>query len=94
MNNYNILLGITYFNRGFFNAGIVASNNLGTQGEELKLILSNKTEILTTINRNANRNNNVRIYGGNLLRDFIQENFQLYDIMEFEILNPNVIRII
>jgi hypothetical protein len=94
MNNYSIRLGITYYNNGFFNVGKTASNNLGEHEEDLKLILQDKNEILVKINKTANRNGSVRIYGGSTLRSFIQQNFHLYDIMEFQIQGLNVIKIL
>ena len=94
MNNYHITLGNTYYNKGFFNIGIIASGHLGNHGEALRLILKDQGELSLTINRNANKNKSVRIYGGNPLREFIQNNFNLYDIMKFEVVNQNTIRII
>jgi hypothetical protein len=94
MNNYSVILGNTYFNKGYFNSGKVASDNLGNHDEPLRIILKELGEINTIINKTANRNSSVRIYGGRALKDFIQQNFQLYNIMEFQILGPNIIKIL
>lgn len=94
MNNYSVILGITYFNKGYFNPGIVASHNIGNHGEPLRLILRNQDEIIININRTTNRNESVRIYGGRPLKTFIQNNFHLNEEMFFEVINPNTVRII
>lgn len=93
MNNYSIILGITYFNKGYFNLGVVASHIIDNHGKPLKLILMNQGEILININRTANKNQSVRLYGGKPLINFIQTNFHLNEEMYFEVINPNTIRI-
>ena len=93
MNNYQINLGRTYYNKGYFNVGVIASHNLGQHGENLILVL-NEVELNITINRNANNNGSVRLYGGNQLTHFIQNNYNLGNILEFQIVNPNQINII
>ena len=94
MDNYNITLGITYYNGGFFNPGAVASLHLGNHGENLNLILPNELILPVIINRNINNNGSVRLYAGIAFTNFIQHNYILNDLMSFEILNPNTIRII
>lgn len=94
MNNFQITLGQTYFNLGFFNIGVAASHFIAQNGENLILILKNQGELNITINRNANNNASVRLYGGNQLMLFIKDNFIQNDIMQFQIINPNLIEIL
>lgn len=94
MNNYQITLGQTYYNCGFFNIGVAASHLLGEDGENLILILRNERELSVRINRIINNNASVRLYGGNQLLLFIQRNFLQNDIMQFQIVNANLIRIL
>jgi hypothetical protein len=94
MNNYQITLGQTYYNKGFINLGVAVSQFIGQNGENLILILGNEGEINITINRNANNNASVRLYGGNTLMLFIQNNFIQNDIMQFQVINPNLIQIL
>lgn len=94
MNNYSVLLGNTYFNNGYFNPGVDASNNLDDHNMSLKIILRNKGEMNTTINREINANGSVRFYGGNEWINFIQDNFHLNEEIHFEVINPNTIKIL
>lgn len=94
MNNYQITLGQTYYNKGFINLGVTASQFVGENRENLTLILGNEGEINVNINRNANNNASVRLYGGNILRSFIQNNFIQNDIIQFQVINPNLIEIL
>lgn len=71
MNKYSVILGRTYFNKGYFNAGLAASQNLSNHGETLKIILREFGEITAKINRTANRNGSVSIFGTNVLKKFI-----------------------
>ncbi len=94
MNEFSVLLGITYYNGGFFNVNVIASQILGEHGQNLKLIFRNQGEIIVKINRTANKNHSVRLYGGKILREFIQRNYQLFDLMKCKIINPNEIQIL
>lgn len=94
MNNYQIILGKTYYNKGYFNVGIAASHSLGLNGESITLISKNQLNLLFKINRTANKNESVRIYGGKKLIDFFQNNYKLFDVLKFQVVNLNQINIL
>lgn len=91
MNNYQIILGKTYYNKGYFNVGIAASYSLGLNGESITLVSENQQNLLFKINRTANKNGSVRIYGGKELIVFFQNNYKLFDVLKFQLINPNQI---
>ena len=93
MNEYERVLGITYYENNYFNVGVEASNNLGGHGENLSIILPNGLMIESSINRIIN-NGYVRFYGGAQWHQFIQENYNLYDTITFRVNNLNNITII
>ena len=93
MNEYYIILGIAYYNFNYFNVGVAASNHLGEHGEDLTIILPDGQIIPTTINRLINNNGYVRFYGGIPWHQFIQDNYNLNDIITFQVNNPFTITI-
>ena len=93
MNSYQIILGKTYYNKGYFNVGIAASNNLAENGG-ITLVSKYQQNLSFVINRTANRNRSVRIYGGKELIDFFQNNYKLFDVLKFQVVNPNQIKIL
>lgn len=94
MNQYQVVIGIAYWNQNYFNVGVLASGHLGNHGETLKIILLNGQIIQSTINRTTNDNGSVRFYGGIEWHQFIQDNYNLNDLITFQVTNPNTITII
>jgi hypothetical protein len=94
MNEYQGIIGNTYLNQNYFNVGIMASNDLGEQGDNLSIILPNGLIIPTTIDRIINENGSVRFYGGIAWHEFIIANYFLGDTITFQVNNPNTITII
>lgn len=94
MNEYQVTLGDTYYNQNYFNVGVGASNHLGNHNEPLQIILSNGNIINSTINRLININGAVRFYGGNEWHQFIGNNYNLNDVIIFQVTNPNTITIL
>jgi hypothetical protein len=94
MNQYQIALGPTYYNQKYLNIGVVASNYLGNHNEALKIILLDGQIILSTINRTINKNGSVRFYGGIAWHQFIQDNYNLNNTINFVVTNPNTITIL
>lgn len=76
--SFSIVLGPTYYGKGFLNPGIEASRFLGKDGDPVRVRFSNRAApIMSKINRTANRSGAVRIVGGNqLIAAWFQENFQ------------------
>lgn len=94
MNEFQRILGITYYNQNYLNLGVTASNYIGNHGDPLEIVLPNGIMIQSTINRNINNNNSVRFYGGIQWHQFIQDNYNLNAIITFQVINPNTINII
>jgi hypothetical protein len=94
MNNYQITLGITYYNQNYFNIGVAASSHLGNHNEKLKIVLLNGQILYSTINRTINSNSAVRFYGGLEWHQFIINNYNINEIIRFQINNPNTITIL
>jgi len=95
MTTIEISLGRTYFNQAFFNVTTGHSNLIGTDGSAIQIQLGNNSErtIQGYINRTANSNGTPRIMGGQAYRTWIQDNFNLNEIMKVDIISPNSIRI-
>lgn len=94
MNNYNITLGQTYYNKGTFNPKAEASMLIGNHGEQIKIILKDQGEITTSINRTANKNGSVRLNPGNVWLEFLHKNYVLGDILTFKVVSPDEIQIL
>lgn len=94
MNQYQVTLGTTYYHQRYFNVGKSASTHLGNHNESLKIILLDGQIIHTTINRTINRNGSVRFYGGTEWNQFIQANYNLGQVITFQVTNANTITII
>lgn len=94
MNQYHRIIRATYWNHNYFNVGVAASHHLDNHGEPLQIILHNGLTIQTTINRAANPNGSVRFYGSLQWHQFVQDNYNLFGIITFQIINPNTISII
>ncbi len=96
MNQYQVKLGTTYYNQRYFNVGKSASTHLGNHNEPLQIILPNGEIIHSTINRTIINVNNkyVRFYGGAEWNQFIQANYNLHQLITFQVTNVNTITII
>jgi hypothetical protein len=77
LTSFGIKLGDAYYNQGFMNPGIKASDYLGKQGESVSLILPDNRVLSSKIDRNANGNGSVRIYFGKDLSIWYQKKFKL-----------------
>jgi hypothetical protein len=89
-----VTLGQTYYTGGYFNIPTAQSNSIGTHNDLIEIQLNNGDVIIGHINRNANTNNTPKIIGGPKLRDWIQNNFALNDVIKIEILDPNYINLL
>ncbi|WP_396177597.1 hypothetical protein [Flavobacterium sp.] len=94
MNEFQRTIGTTYYNQNYLNVGVAASNNLGNHNEPLQIILPNGQIIHSTINRTINKNGYVRFYGGVEWNQFIQANYNLHQVISFQVNNPNTISIL
>lgn len=81
LTSFKIYLGKAYYNQGFMNPGIKASDYLGLHNEEVILMLPNKKIIKSKIDRTSNPNHSVRVYFGNDLSDWYHKNHKLGDTL-------------
>lgn len=93
MNEFQRTIGTTYYYQNYFNVGVAASNNLGNHNEPLQILLPNGQIIHSTINRTIN-NGYVRFYGGVEWNQFIQANYNLNEVITFQVNNANTITIL
>jgi hypothetical protein len=76
LTSFKIKLGEAYYNQGFMNPGVKASDYLGDHNEQVILILPGGKELKSRIDRNANPNGSVRIYFGQQLSNWFQQNYR------------------
>jgi|CXWL01.1.fsa_nt_gi hypothetical protein len=90
---FDIKLGVTYFNTGSINPGIVASTYLGNHGEAVKIYLGSEDLcVASTINTTANPNGSVRISGNNFkIAEWFQTKFKQGDIVNALVIDKNTI---
>jgi len=89
---YELTLHKTYYEKGFFNLGIDVDNYIKPNNGTIHIFLGeSKKEIIGRLNRDANLNSTPRIYGGNELKSWIQQHFNLKDLVLVYILSPNKI---
>lgn len=91
----DILLGQTYYNKGFFNIGREYSEMLGAGNTsiDIQLGLNRDIKIQGYINRTVNKNGTPRIMGGKELTFWIKNHFKLNDILKVDIISPIEVRL-
>jgi hypothetical protein len=91
---FQVKIGTTYLDKGFFNTGVQGAQALAEDGETIRIFCGEAKEpILGIINRRANTNRSPRIFGGRQLREWIQRNLRLDEAMQVEVLTPTAIRL-
>jgi hypothetical protein len=93
---FSFVLGMqkSYWNGGFFNAGVAATKLFGADGQTLEIFLDDAPEpILGSINRTSAGNSSPRIFGGRLLRFWFQERVREDGLVNIEVLSPTAIRL-
>ena len=87
---YKLILGNTYYSKGFFNLGVDVERHLTyDEGPFTILVGDEQRQITGRISREANENGTPRIYGGAELRDWFQENFRKGQQVDVSITSPN-----
>lgn len=81
LTSFRIKLGEAYYNQGYMNPGIKASDYLGDHGDTVNLVLPNNKILISTIDRNANGNGSVRVYFGKDLYQWYQDNCNYGDVL-------------
>lgn len=94
--SFSIVLGPTYYQKGFLNPGVEASRYLGTDGSHIRVTFSNGSQtVVSKINRTANRTGAVRIVGGNQrIAEWFQEHFREGDIVQGRVIDLHTIELV
>jgi hypothetical protein len=94
-NTFEVTLGTTYYNLGFFNVKREYSNLFEENQTPIEIRLGDDLSnvIFGHINRTCNENGTPRIFGGIPLSFWIQNNFMLGDKMRVKILSPTTIKL-
>lgn len=91
---FQIKLGKIYYTKGFINPGVGVDKHLGRHGDPIDIEFDDGTNTITSrINREANTNHTVRIYGGVELVRWFQEHFSQWDNVHARVLDKNRIRL-
>lgn len=89
---YRLILGNTYYTKGFFNLGVDIERHLTYDEGPMKIFVGDeKQQISGRITRKANQNGTPRIYGGAELRDWFQTNCRKGQLVNVVILAPKQI---
>ncbi|WP_369834391.1 GIY-YIG nuclease family protein [Cronobacter dublinensis] len=84
----------TYWRRGFFNVPVVSTQKFGKDGENIKIVLRDGMSSITAmINRTANQSGSPRIMGGVELRQYFQLNYTTGDVVPFEVITQNLMKL-
>ncbi|WP_110877647.1 GIY-YIG nuclease family protein [Franconibacter helveticus] len=84
----------TYWRRGFFNVPVVSSQDFGKDGENIKILLRDGVSSMTgMINRTANQSGSPRIMGGVELRQYFQLNYTIGDVVPFDLITQNMMKL-
>ncbi|MDR7225386.1 GIY-YIG nuclease family protein [Aminobacter aminovorans] len=93
---FTVLLGTTYYNKGFLNLGVEASLFLGRDGDPIRVRFSDGSEpVISKINRTANKTSAVRVVGGNQqIAGWFQEHFHEGDTVWGRVVDPHTIELL
>ena len=86
---FDIILGETYYNKGFVNPGIKADEYLGEHDQIVTLVLKNGEVLKSKIDRNANANKSVRLSFKSDLVNFYKKYYELGQKISFGIISKN-----
>lgn len=91
-NIFDIKLQKTYFEKGLINIPVRYEGLFAAHGESI-VIKFGENAITKTVDRTSNTDRSPRLYVGNQLSEWFNENFKPYDNISIEVINPNSIRI-
>lgn len=93
---FSIILGPTYYNKGFLNLGVDASRFLGKDGDHIRVRFSDGADpVISKINRTANRTGAVRAVGGNSqIARWFQKHFREGDTVQGRVVDPHTIELL
>ena len=93
--SFEIILGIAYYNQGFFNVSKAHNEKFGIDKSLIKIQIGENPEdtIQGYINRTANSNGTPRIMGGKVLTEWIKKHYKQGDLMKIDILSNDSIKL-
>jgi hypothetical protein len=86
---FEIILGDTYYNKGFVNPGIKADEYFGEHDQIVTLVLKDGEVLKSKIDRNANVNKSVRLSFKSDLVNFYKKHYELGQKISFGIISKN-----
>jgi hypothetical protein len=88
---FKITLGTAYYDLGFINPGVAASEHLGGDGDPIEVAFDDGTDsVISCINRRANPSGSVRVVGRNrAIAEWFQKYFQKRDVVWARVENLN-----
>ena len=87
MKTFQITLGETYYNNGYFNIPIEYDEFISDQSEKITLVLGEQKEVSAKVTRLTNQPI-TRIFGRKALKNWFQANFKLNDTLDITIKSP------
>ncbi len=91
---FEVLLGETYYNKGFINPGLKADEYFGEQDQIVTLVLKNGDVLKSKIDRKANANKSVRLSFKSELVNFYKKHYELGQKISFGVIAKNQLVII
>lgn len=90
---FTVVLGPTHYDKGFLNPGVEASRFLGKDGDPIRILFGDECEqVISRINRTANRTGAVRVVGRNQqIAAWFQRRFKEGDTVHGRVLDPHSI---
>ncbi len=86
---FEVLLGDTYYYKGFVNPGLKADEYFGEQDQIVTLVLKNGDVLKSKIDRKANANKSVRLCFKSDLVNFYKKHYELGQKISFGIISKN-----
>ena len=94
LKTFEVVLGRTYFAKGFFNVPVAQQECFASDGERIEIYLGDRARpVLGTVNRTANANQAPRIMGGVDVRDWFREAGQEGATLLVDVLSRNAVRL-
>lgn len=92
---FTVVLGPTYYDKGFLNPGVEASRHLGKDGDPIRIRFSDGSQtVVSKINRTANRTGAVRVVGGNSqISRWFQKHFKEGGTVQGRVVDPHTIEL-
>lgn len=84
----------TYWKRGFFNVSALSSDAFPDDGDTITILSQDGDKKFSAIiNRTANKSKTPRVMGGEGLRRFFQENYKVNEVISYQMLSKNIMKL-